>query len=57
MCYVDVTIAFDNANRAALYHKLIKRGINGKNLKLICDMYEKAKSKVKWKGQIGCLIV
>jgi hypothetical protein len=53
LCFVDFTKAFDYVNRLALYHKLIKQGVNGKILKLIIDMYCKAKCKVKWNGSIG----
>ena len=52
-CFVDFTKAFDYVNRSALYYKLIHRGVNGKMLKLICDMYNKAKCRVKWKGKVG----
>jgi hypothetical protein len=52
-CFVDFTKAFDYVNRFALYYKLIQRGVNGKMLRLICDMYNKAKCRVKWKGQVG----
>lgn len=53
VCFVDFTKAFDYVNRAALYYKLIQRGIRGKLLKIIIDMYDKAKCKVKWKGKVG----
>lgn len=53
ICFVDFTKAFDYVNRSALYYKLIQRGVNGKILKLIADMYEKAKCRVKWKGIVG----
>jgi hypothetical protein len=52
-CFIDFTKAFDYVNRYALYYKLIHRGVNGKMLRLICDMYKKAKCRVKWKGQVG----
>ena len=53
VCFVDFTKAFDYVNRIALYHKLVKQGVNGKLLRLIIDLYDKAKCKVKWKGSIG----
>ena len=56
VCFVDFTKAFDYVNRYALYYKLIKRGIKGKLLNLVCDMYKKAKCRVKWKGQLGAEI-
>ena len=52
-CFVDFTKAFDYINRAALYYKLIKRGVNGKLLKIICSMYKNATCRVKWKGNMG----
>ncbi len=53
VCFIDFSKAFDYVNRYALYHKLINRGIKGKMLNLICDMYKRAKCRVKWKGQVG----
>jgi exonuclease III len=53
VCFMDFTKAFDYVDRAALYYKLIKRGIKGKLLNLICNMYSKAKCRVKWKNKVG----
>ena len=53
VCFVDFTKAFDYVDRIALYHKLIKRGVRGKLLNIIYDMYKKAKCRVKWKNEIG----
>ena len=53
ICFVDFTKAFDYVNRNALYYKLIQRGVNGKLLKLIVNMYEKAKCRVKWKEEVS----
>ena len=53
ICFVDFTKAFDYVDRGALYYKLIKRGVRGKMLKLICDMYAKSKCRVKWKNKMG----
>jgi len=53
VCFVDFTKAFDYVNRIALYYKLIQRGVNGKILKIIMDMYSKAKCRVKWQGKVG----
>ena len=33
--------------------QLIQRGVNGKLLKLIVNMYEKAKCRVKWKEEVS----
>jgi hypothetical protein len=53
VCFVDFTKAFDYVDRSALYYKLIKRGVNGKMLRIIIDLYRKAKCRVKWKNRIG----
>jgi len=53
VCFVDFTKAFDYVDRGALYYKLIKRGVRGKMLKVICDMYGKSKCRVKWKNKMG----
>ena len=50
---MDFTKAFDYINRAAMYYKLIKRGVDGKMLNLIKNMYNKATTIVKWKGKVG----
>ncbi len=52
VCFVNFTKAFDHINRSALYYKLIKRGIKGKLLNIIMNMFGKAKCKVKWKGLV-----
>ena len=48
MCFVDFKSAFDYINRHALLFKLISQGYNGKFLKIIQDLFKKARSKVKW---------
>ena len=53
LCFVDFTKAFDYVNRYALYYKLTRRGIHGKLLNIIWDMYDKAVCRVKWKDVIG----
>ncbi len=53
VCFMDFTKAFDYVNRYALYYKLMKKGIKGKLLNLVCDMYKMAKYRVKWKGKVG----
>ncbi len=40
MCFVDYTKAFNYINRAALYYKVVKRGIQGKLLNIIMSMYD-----------------
>ena len=56
ICFVDFTKAFDFVNRYALYFKLRNRGIHGKLLSIICNMYDKAVCRVKWKGKVGEVI-
>jgi hypothetical protein len=53
VCFVDFTKAFDYVDRMALYYKLIDRGISGKMLDIIVDLYRKAKCRVKWKNRLG----
>ncbi len=53
VCFVDFTNAFDYINRSVLYYKVIKRGVRGKLLNIIMNMFDKAKCKVKWKGLVG----
>ena len=45
--FVDLKKAFDSIYRNALWLKLYRQGIQGKMLRVIKDMYEKAKSCVK----------
>ncbi len=52
VCFVDFTKALEYVNRYALYYKLMKRGLKGKMLNLVCDMHKKAKCRVKWKGKL-----
>ncbi len=40
-------------NRSALYHILIKRGINGKLLEITYRVYNQATCQVTWKGSVG----
>ncbi len=53
VCFVDFMKAFNYVNRYALYYKLMKKGIKGKLLNIVCDMYKKANCRVKWKGIVG----
>ena len=45
--FVDYSKAFDRIDRASLWVKLLKNGVNGKVLQVIHDMYKNAKSCVK----------
>ncbi len=42
VCFVDFMKVIDYFNRHALYYKLMKGGLKGKMLNLVCDMYRKA---------------
>ena len=46
--FVDYAKAFDTVNRVKLWKKVISYGINGKILKVIINIYNKAKSCVKY---------
>ena len=52
-CFIDYQKAFDTINRSALWGKIIENGINGKNLRVVYNMYEAAKSYVKQQSTIS----
>ena len=45
--FVDYRKAFDFVDRASLWSKMLSLGINGNILKVICNIYSKAKSCIK----------
>ena len=47
MCFVDFKSAFDYVNRHALLFKLTSRGYSGSFFRMLCDLFSKAKSRVK----------
>ena len=53
VCYIDLKSAFDMIIRAALLWKLRRQGIKGKFFAVISSMLKKAKSTVKWAGELG----
>ena len=53
VCYVDFKSAFDYVNRSALLYKIFERGIGGKYFQILKSMYNNARSRVKWDGQLG----
>ena len=53
VCYVDLKSAFDTVIRAALLFKLRRQGVKGKFFCVLNSMFQKAKSSVKWDGEIG----
>ena len=56
VCFVDFKCAFDSVNREMMFYKLLKRGIDGKILKLLREMYKKTKMKVCVNGMLSPLI-
>ena len=45
--FIDYKKAFDSVQRGLLWRKLLNSGVNGEVLRVIRDMYAKAKSCVK----------
>jgi hypothetical protein len=45
--FIDYRKAFDSINRTALWQKLLSNNVDGKCIKIIYDMYKKAKSCVQ----------
>ena len=52
-CFVDYSKAFDTVNRAALWSKLLAKGIGGKVIKSIYSIYNNAKSYISMFGKIS----
>ncbi|MEW8548698.1 MAG: reverse transcriptase family protein, partial [Candidatus Thiodiazotropha sp.] len=48
--FIDYKKAFDSVDRAALWHKLLRNSVDGKIFVLIKNMYEQAKSCVRYNG-------
>lgn len=46
-CFIDYAKAFDSVWRSALWKKLLDRGIDGKVIRVIMNMYKNAKSSIK----------
>ena len=53
VCYVDFKSAFDQIIRSALFYKLTKIGFQGKYFRIVKDMYDQAKTRVKWDGELS----
>ena len=51
--FIDYSKAFDLIDRASLWVKLLKHGVNGKILGVIQNIYQKAKSVVKIDDKIS----
>ena len=53
VCYIDLKSAFDMIIRDALLWKLRRQGVKGNFFAVISSMFKKAKSTVKWAGDLG----
>ena len=51
--FIDYKKAFDSVQRGLLWGKLLNSGVNGKVLRVIRDMYAKAKSCVKTRHSLS----
>ena len=51
--FIDYKKAFDSVNRSALWLKLLENNIDGKILKVIHNIYDKAKSQVKVNNKLS----
>ena len=56
VCFVDFKRAFDSVNRQLMFYKLLQRGIDGKIVKLLRNMYKNTKTKVCVNGLLSNLI-
>ena len=39
-CFIEFTKAFDYINRHAMFYKVIVKGVKGKSLKILIDMFD-----------------
>ena len=53
VCYIDAKKAFDSINRACLWYKIQKIGINGKFLKAIQSLYDDVTCAVRINGALS----
>ena len=51
--FIDYEKAFDFVNRSFLWQKILDTGVSGKLLRVIQDMYKKAKSCVMWNSKLS----
>ena len=56
VCFVDFKRAFDTVNRELMFFKLIKKGLDGKFVKVLRQMYKKTKMKVCVNGLLSKFI-
>ena len=52
-CFVDLKSVFDFVNRPAQLFKLYSNGVQGKFLQTLKNVFQNARSRVKWDGKIG----
>ena len=52
-CFADFKSAFDYVNRHALLFKLTSRGYSGNFFRILCDLFSKAKNRVKWNMELS----
>ena len=53
ICYIDFKSAFDKVIRSALMYKLFVKGVRGKYFKVIQDMFDNSKSRVKYNSLLS----
>ena len=53
ICYIDFKSAFDKVIRSALMNKLFVKGVRGKYFKVIKDMFDNSKSRVKYNSLLS----
>ena len=51
-CFVDLKMTIDSVSHIELFKELGRKGINGKLIDLIEDIYKKTKCSVKTNGRI-----
>jgi hypothetical protein len=50
MCFVDLKKAYDNVSRKLLWQEMEKKGLGGKFLRIIKQMYKNQRRKVRIKS-------
>ena len=58
LCFLDIEKAYDNVSRQKLWEKLEEKGLGGKFLRIIQEMYRNQRRKVKtktgWTNWVSC---
>ena len=52
-CFIDFKSAFDLVKHPALLYKLLNKNIGGKMFKILKDMLNKSRGRVKWDNHLG----